>query len=138
MAEAPTGTVLYRDASIDIGGEQYENAITRARLVPETPVVSMQTLDPEAEIVHTDTATWTFELTGVQVWAAAGIAKVLHDLAGTDTEVILAPQKGTGKPEATFTIVPVALPFGGERGQILTFEQSYKVKGQPVFGVVSA
>lgn len=134
-----TGTVLYRDASITIDDEEYANAITRARLVPETPVIKLQTLDPTSQPTHRDTANWTFELTGVQVWATGGITKALHDaaVAGVAIEVVLTPQKGTGMPTATFDIMPVFQAMGGDRGQILQNENGFEVVGQPVFGVVA-
>jgi hypothetical protein len=135
---APANYVVYKNASITIDGDEFANAVTRARLVPEVNKQTLRTLVPDGVIVDIDSPVWTFELTGVQIWAADGIAKALHDAAGTQVEIVLAPKVGTGNPEATFTVIAEPVPFGGAQGEILTFEQELAVVGQPTFGTVSA
>lgn len=134
---APTGTILYKNASIDIDGTEFANQNNRARLVPDTPIQTMRTLVPDGVIQDVDSTVWTFELAGAQIWSTGGLAKFLNDNAGADVEVVLQPKLGTGQPTATFTMIAMPVPFGGDQGQILPFEQSFPVKGQPVFGTSS-
>ena len=130
---APPYTV-FKNASITIDGDQFANALTRARLVPEVNKQTLRTLVPDGVIQDSDTAVWTFEITAVQAWAAAGISKALWDARGTQVEVVLQLEVGTGKPTWTFDINVDPTTIGGEQGQILVSEAEFGVIGEPVPG----
>lgn len=131
---AATGAIVYRDAVITIGAVPYANQATKARLVPDTPIQTIRTLVPDGAIQDVDSTVWTFELSGLQINIAGGLAKALRDAAGTNVDVILQPKSGSAKPQATFTIVALAPEFGGEQGSFLTMELELPVVGTPVFG----
>jgi hypothetical protein len=136
---APTGAYVLRDATVTIDSDEYANQCTKARLVPDTPVQTLRTLVPDGIVVDVDSTAWTFELSGVQDWTnSTGLADALNDAKGTQVVVVLVPRAGVGKPQATFTIVAMPVDFGGEQGNFNTFEGSFPVVGQPVFGTVSA
>ena len=130
---------VYKNASIEIETDEYADALTRARLVPEVNKQVLRTLVPSGVIVDTDSAVWTFEITAVQDFAAAGIAKAIQDAfdAGTNLDIVLQPLPGTGQRTATFTVAPEPVPFGGEQGQWMLAELELSVIGQPVFGTSS-
>lgn len=130
---------VYKNATITIDGDEFADALTRGRLVPDVNVQVLRTLVPTGTIVDTDSAVWTFEVTSVQDFAASGVAKTLHDawVAGTDIDIVLQPVAGTGQRKATFSVKPLPLPFGGEQGQWMLAELEYNVIGQPVFGTSS-
>jgi hypothetical protein len=134
---APTGTITYKNALVTINSVEYANQATRARLVPDTPIQTMRTLVPDGVIQDVDSTTWTFELAGAQIWTTGGLADALNDAAGTEVDVVLQLKAGVGQPTATFSIIALPVPFGGDQGQILPFEASFPVVGAPVFGVSS-
>jgi hypothetical protein len=134
---APSGVIVYKNASVEIDSVEYANQNTRARLVPDTPIQTMRTLVPDGVIQDVDSSVWTFELAGAQIWSTGGLAKALNDNAGEQLDVVLQPKLGTGQPTATFTIIALPVPFGGDQGQILPFEASFPVVGAPVFGTSS-
>lgn len=132
---APTGAIVFRDATITVDGDEYANQLSRARLVPDQNVQTMRTLVPDGVIQDVDSAVWTLELAGVQINAATGLAKALRDAAGTQVEVILQPKTGTGQAKATFTVLVLQQAFGGDQGQFLPLETTLPVIGAPVFSV---
>jgi hypothetical protein len=136
---AASGYIVYKNASIEVDSVEYANQLSRARLVPETPSQTFRTLVPDGVVQDVDSPAWTLELAGLQIWTAGGLVKALHDaaVAGDNVEIVLQPKLGTAQPTATVTIVPKSLPFGGDQGQILPFEDSFQVVGAPVFGTSS-
>lgn len=128
---------VMRDASIEIDEVEYANQVTKARLVPDTPVQTLRTLVPDGTIQDIDSSAWTLELSGVQSTKTGGLAKALNDAAGTQIEVVIIPKNDTGEDTATVTIIAMPVEFGGEQGAFRTFEAEFPVVGQPVFGTVS-
>lgn len=132
---APAGAYVIRNATVSVAGTEYANQCTKARLVPDTPTQTLRTLVPDGIVQDVDSAVWTFELAGIQDWVnSQGLADALNDNAGTQIEVILTPNAGSGLPQATFDIIAAAVPFGGEQGQFATFDVTLPVVGQPTFG----
>ncbi|WP_328850259.1 hypothetical protein OG994_16635 [Micromonospora globbae] len=124
-----------RNASVLIDEVEYANQVTRARLVPDTPIQTLRTLVPDGAITDVDSTVWTLELSGVQSYKADGLAKFLTDNAGQKVEMVLTPKLGTGEDTATVTVTCVPVEFGGEQGAFRTFEVELPVEGQPVFGI---
>lgn len=135
---APAGAYVLRNASITIEGTSYANQLTKARLVPETPMQTVRTLVPDGVVQDVDSTVWTLELAGIQDWKnAQGLADALNDFAGTDIDVVLQPKPGTGERTATFIAVAMPVEFGGEQGSFATFETSLPVKGAPTWGTAA-
>ncbi|MEU8329820.1 hypothetical protein [Micromonospora sp. NPDC048839] len=132
---AAAGAHIYRNASVEIDEVEYANQLTTARLVPDQPVQTMRTLDPTGTLQDVDTATWMFEISGLQINIAGGLAKALRDADGGELEIILQPKVGSAQATATFTVRALMPAFGGEQGNWLSSELSLPVVGQPVFGV---
>lgn len=135
---APTGAHVYRNALVTINEVEYANQVTRARLVPDTPIQTVRTLVPDGAVQDVDSTVWVFELSGLQINIATGLAKALRDAAGTEVEVILQPKVGFSQPTATFTILALPPEFGGNQGEFLPIEMEIPVVGQPVFGTSAA
>lgn len=128
------GAYVLRNPIITIAGTSYAGQLTKARLVPDIPVLQLRTLDPASVATDVDSATWILELNGVQNWKdGQGVADKLHDLAGTSVQVVLQPRPGTGERVATFNIIAHDVEFGGERGEFATFEAEFPVEDVPVF-----
>lgn len=125
---------VLRNATVTIDEVEYANQVTKARLVPDTPVQTLRTLVPDGAIQDVDSTVWVLELSGVQSHKNGGLAKALTDAAGTEIEVVIQPKAGTGQDTATVTIVAMPVEFGGEQGAYRTFEAEFPVVGQPVFG----
>lgn len=125
---------VMRDASVTIDTVEYANQVTKARLVPDTPVQTLRTLVPDGTINDVDSASWVLELSGVQSTKTGGLAKALNDAAGTEIDVVIQPKNGTGEDTATVVALAVAVEFGGTQGQFRTFEVTLPVVGEPTFG----
>ncbi|MBQ1039290.1 hypothetical protein [Micromonospora sp. C81] len=134
---APANYIVMRNATITIDDVEYANQLTKARLVPDTPIQTMRTLVPDGVIQDVDSTIWTLELAGASIWATGGLAKALTDAEGDTVEVVLQPKVGTGQPTATFNIVAMPVTFGGEQGQIIPFEATFPVVGGVTFGTSS-
>lgn len=131
---APTGAMVYRDALVTVDGTDYTNQLKKARLVPDQPVQSYKTLVPDGVVQDTDAEIWTFEIEGLQINIAGGLAFYLRGLtAGTQVSCVLQPKRGVGLPTATFTAVAVKPPFGGDQGAFLDQALVLPVVGVPVF-----
>lgn len=135
----PTGVFVMKDSSIEIDSVQYENQMTRGRLVPNTPIQTARTLVPDGIVQDVDSPDWVFEVAALQKNDAGGLAKALRDAdPGDQLEVVYAPKAGLSQPQATFTILALPVVFGGDQGKFADFEASFPVVGQPVFGTTPA
>jgi|1185.fasta_scaffold601881_2 hypothetical protein len=135
---AATGAYVYKDALITVEGTDYANQLSKAVLVPDTPVQTYRTLVPDGSVVDVDSPAWTFEVSALQINIAGGLAKALRDASpGDDLDIVLVPKKGSGNPQASFTIKAAPVDFGGEQGGWQTFEKVFGVVGSPVFGTAS-
>lgn len=136
---AATGVFVMKDSSIEIDSVQYENQMTRGRLVPDTPIQQKRTLAPDGNVSDVDNPSWTFEVAALQKNDAGGLAKALRDATpGDELDVVYAPKDGLSMPQATFTILALPVVFGGDQGQWADFEAVFPVVGQPVFGTTAA
>lgn len=130
-----TGAQVYRDALITVDGTDYANQLRKGRLVPDQPIQTYKTLVPDGAIQDVDSATWVWELEGLQINTVGGLAYYLRTLAtGTQIAVVLQPKTGVAQAKATFTAVALKVEFGGEQGAFLTKTLSLPVIGEPVFG----
>lgn len=136
---AVTGVYVMRDSSIEIDSVEYANQMTRGRLVPETPIQTKRTLVPDGAVSDVDSPAWTFEIAALQKNGTGGLAKALRDAEpGDELVVVYAPKDGLSQPMATFTVLAIPVPFGGDQGSWADFETVLPVIGQPVFGTTAA
>jgi len=130
---APTGAFVAKNATLTIAAVAYANQVRVARLVPEADIQTYRTLVPDGIVQDVDSASWTLELTGLQINKDGGLAKALRAMTPGDTvAVVLAPQVGEGQ-SAAFSVMAVPVPFGGEQGSFATMELVLPVIGQPVY-----
>lgn len=134
---APTGAHVMRNAKVTLDTVEYANQVTKARLIPETPIQTLRTLVPDGVVQDVDSTVWTLELSGVQDWKTGGLAKALNDASGTEVDLVIQPKVGTGESTATVTVIAMPVEFGGEQGNFRTFEASFPVVGAPVFGTAA-
>lgn len=131
---APTGAMVYRDALVTVDGTDYTNQLRKARLVPDQSIQTYKTLVPDGVVQDTDAEVWAFEIEGLQINIAGGLAAYLRGLPnGTQVACVLQPKRGVGLPTATFTAVALRTEFGGEQGAFLTHTLSLPVVGVPTF-----
>jgi hypothetical protein len=99
----------------------------------------VRTLVPDGVVQDVDSAVWTLELSGLQINSTGGLAKALRDAApGSELDIVLQPKTGFSQPMATFTVMAVPAPFGGDQGAFLQMEMVLPVVGAPVFGTSPA
>lgn len=130
---APTGGMVYRDASVIVAGVEYANQLKKARLVPDQPVQTYRTLVPDGVVQDADSITYVFEMEGLQINIAGGLAAFMRTNSGTTQTITLVPKVGSGMPRATFTATMLMPEFGGEQGAFLTQTLSLPVNGAPVY-----
>jgi len=132
---APTGAYVYRDASVICDGVEYANQLRKARLVPDQPVQTYRTLVPDGVVQDADSIVWTFEIEGLQINIAGGLAAYFRTNSGNTGAFTLIPKIGTGLPKATFNATMLMPEFGGEQGSFLTQTLTLPVSGGVTFGV---
>jgi len=136
---APANAYILKDSIVTVDSVEYANQVRVARLVPDQPIQTYRTLVPDGVVQDVDSAVWTFELTGLQINATGGLAKALRALeVGEQVTVILAPRDKVGDDQATFTIVAMLPPFGGEQGAWSEMEMVFPVVGSPTFAPIAA
>lgn len=121
--------------SLKIATIEYANQVTKAQLTPDQTTQTLRVGVPDGTVTDTDSAVWTFSLAGIQDYGTGSLGAALRTAAtaGTDIEVVYIPKAGTSQDQATFTIRPTQLPFGGEVSSFRTFDVDIPVLGQPVF-----
>lgn len=124
---------VMRNPTITIESVDYKNQVSKARLVPDTPIQTMRTFGGVDQ--DRDTPSWTLELAGHQDRGTGGLGDALDDAvaAGGTLTVEIQGKAGTGQDKAVCEIVPVPIEFGGESGNWKSFEQTFAVIDQPVF-----
>jgi len=131
---APAGAFVLKNPIFTVGGTSYANQITKARLVPDTPTVSIRTLVPDGSVTDVDTAVWTLELAGISDWKnAQGLADYLNDNVNVLVACVLQPKPGSGEKTAAFSMYAHPVDFGGEQGQFVVFDTTFGLSGAPVF-----
>ncbi len=131
---APAGAFVLKNPVFTVSGTDYANQITKARLVPDTPTVSIRTLVPDGSVTDVDTAVWTLELGGIQDWKNnQGLCDFLNDNANVIVVGVLQPRPGSGEKKATFNFYAHPVDFGGEQGQFTVIDATFGVVGAPVF-----
>lgn len=125
---------VLKNSEVTINGTDYANQMTRSKLTPDTPSQTLRTLVPDGTITDTDSASWTWEIAGIQKFATGGLAKLLNDSApGTLLTVVWEPRKDVvGQPSYAFTVVSKPVTVGGDQGAFGTFEAVLDVVGSPV------
>lgn len=124
---------VMRDSTVSIEGTDYAGQVTKAMLVPDTPVEQMAVLEPTGTITDIGTTTWTLELAGVQDNGSGSLGAALRAAEGTFLTLILQPKNGTGQDTATAEVMAMPIPFGGEQGSWRTFDITLPVDGTPTF-----
>lgn len=132
------GAFVMKNAVVTVESVSYPNQCAKARLVPDTPMQQYRTLVPDGTVTDVDSPAWTFEITFLQVNKSGGLAHALRAaMPGDQLDVTLAPRNLTGDDQATFVIIAMPPPFGGDQGKFSDAEMTFGVLGQPVFGTVS-
>lgn len=134
MSAATNYLGVLKNSLVTFEGVDHANELTRARLVPDVPSQTIRTLVPDGSISDIDSATWTFEIAGIQKLATGGLLKLLNDSEpGTLLDVEWEPLKDVaGQPNYVFQVKSMPGPVGGDQGAFATFEMVLQVEGQPV------
>jgi hypothetical protein len=130
---------VLKNSEILVNGTDYANQMTRSRLTPDTPSQQLRTLVPDGTITDTDSASWVWEIAGIQKYATGGLAKLLNDATPGDLlTIVWEPRKDvTGQPTISFTVVAKPVTVGGDQGGFATFEAVLEVVGSPTFGTIA-
>lgn len=126
--------MVLRNPTVTVESVDYDDQISKARLVPDTPIQTMRTFGGVDQ--DRDQTAWTLELAGHQDRGASGFADAIDDAVASGVAsltVVIQAKAGAGQDVATVEIVPIPVEFGGEAGSWKSFEQTFAVIGQPTF-----
>jgi hypothetical protein len=133
---APVPIVL-NDIVLNIGTDNYEAAVSKAELVPTTPVAKWKGMAPTAVHQLVGSTEWMLNLDFAQDHATANsLSQYLLTNSGTQKEVTLKPKKGTTTAptyKITATLIPSSI--GGSVDQVAVASVSLPCIGQPVRSV---
>jgi hypothetical protein len=131
---APSGAFVVKNSLLTVDGTDYANQCTKSQLVPDQPLQQVRTLVPDGVVSDVDSATYTWDISGLQINRAGGLARYLRSLTpGTQISVVMGPNNVTGDQKASFTAIAMIPPLGEEQGKFATVDLSMPVLGSPVF-----
>lgn len=135
MAAYANAHTLRNFAVLDVDTVDMRNQVLSIDLSAEQPVLTQRAVDGSIA-VDTDVPVWTAAFTVHNSRKAGSFVKALDTAraAGDTVEIEAQFVSGTGEDTVTFTVVPVAVGFGGETGGWHTKEIVMSVVDQPVFG----
>ena len=134
MANITPVPIVLNDIVLVIGTDNYEAAVSKAELVPNTPVTTWKGMTPTAVFPLPGSTEWVLNIEFAQDHATANsLSQYLQTNAGTQKSVTLKPKKpGTTGP--TYTITATMLPgsIGGAVDAVAVASVSLPCIGQPV------
>jgi hypothetical protein len=131
MATITPAPLYFKDAVLEIDGDDYAPAASSATLTPSVSATTFYGLKPDAMFPESS-VDWSLELTFVQDWdSASSLSKLLWDNQGTVIAgAILKPRSGEGPSfEMDIHVVPGAI--GGSTRAHATATVSLPVVGVP-------
>jgi hypothetical protein len=130
MATITPAPLYFKDAVLEIDGDDYAPAASTATLAPSVSTTTFYGLKPDAMFPESS-VDWTIELSFVQDWdSAASLSRYLWDNQGETVAAVLKPRSGDGPSfEVDIHIVPGSV--GGDTRAYATATVSLPVKGVP-------
>jgi hypothetical protein len=131
MATITPAPLYFKDAVLEIDGDDYAPAASSATLSPSVSATTFYGLKPDAMFPESS-VDWTLEVTFVQDWdSASSLSKYLWDNQGSViADVTLKPRSGEG-PSFTMDLHIVPGSIGGDTRAHATSTVSLPVKGVP-------
>jgi len=124
--------LVLKDVLLQLGSNNYENAVSNVTFTPTAPSVSWQGLTPSASFTDVGTASWAVSLTFAQDWdTPKSLSEFLFDNEGQTISATFRPKSGGG---STFTVQLVITPgaIGGAVNAVAEVTVSLGAKGRPV------
>lgn len=130
IAPAP---LFLANATVQIGTDSYEQALSSVELTPTTSTVQFKGLTPTAIFNFATPSTWVAALTFAQDWATAGsLANYLFANEGESVTMTFVPAvDDDDSPTITATVTIVPGSIGGAGGAVSTSTVSLPVDGKP-------
>lgn len=129
MASIAPAPIIMNNAILKIGTDNYEKAVSSAKLVPNTPMGKFQGIDGTWTI-KAGTPSWELQLEFAQDWTTANsLSQYLATNAGLTKSIELTPETGGAKKTVTVTII--AGSVGGAGGTTTLDSVTLSVNGQP-------
>jgi hypothetical protein len=133
------GAYTFKNWMLTIDGEDVSNQVSKVNLKPDQAVATYKTATPGGIIQDVADPVYTLELTGVQNnTPSTGLAAILRANSGTTVQAVYVPDKTDGAVQATFDIVCLEMPLGGETDAWNTADVTLPVSGAVTWGSYSA
>lgn len=125
--------LFLQNATVQIGTDSFEQAVSSVALTPSTSTVTFKGLTPAAVFNFATPSTWVAALTFAQDWSTAGsLANYLHTHEGEKVTLTFVPAvDDEDSPTITATVFVVPGSIGGETGTVNTSQVSLPVDGKP-------
>jgi len=122
----------FRNATVQIGSDNYEAAISKAEITPSASTVVFKGVTPGAVYSDVTEASWTANIEYAQDWAnPASLANYLHEHAGETVAMTFVPNVGEDAPSVTVDVILQAGAIGGTVDQTAKGSVSLGVIGKP-------
>lgn len=134
MANIAPVPIVLNDIVLVIGTDNYEAAVSKAELVPNTPITTWKGMTPTSVFPMPGSTEWTLNLEFAQDHATANsLSQYLQTNAGQQKSVTLKPKKPSSSGP-TYTITATMLPgsIGGAVDAVAVASVSLPCIGQPV------
>ena len=133
MVDILPAPFTFRDATVQLGTDNYEAAISKAEIVPSSSTVVFKGVTPGATFTDVTEPSWVVNIEYAQDWGNDdSLANYLHTHAGEAVPMTLVPKVGTGQPSVTANVILVPGSIGGTVDQTAKGSVSLGVIGKPV------
>lgn len=125
--------LFLQNATVQIGTDSFEQAVSAITLTPSTSAVTFKGLTPVAVFNFATPSTWVAALTFAQDWSTPGsLANYLFEHEGEKVTMTFVPAvDDEDSPTITATVFVVPGAIGGEAGAVSTSQVQLPVDGKP-------
>lgn len=135
MASITPVPIVLNDIVFTIAADNYEAAVSKAELVPTTPIASWKGMTPTANFQLPGTTEWVLNLDFAQDHATANsLSQYLLANNGQKKTVTIKPKKPATGTAPLYTIDATMIPgtIGGQVDAVAVASVSLPCSGQPV------
>ena len=133
MASIANNAYFLQNATVQIGTDNFEEAISSITLTPSSSQVTFKGLTPAAIQNFSTPSTWVAALEFAQDWTTTGsLSQYLFAHEGQAVTMTFVPEADDlESPTITATVVIVPGSIGGAGGAVATSQVSLPVNGKP-------
>lgn len=134
MAAVIAVPFVLKDATFQVGTDNYESNVSTVKFTPSVTTVTWQPITPANPFQDSSAPVWSCEISYAQDWKTANsLSQYLLTNQGTQKVVVFKPQGvTTGSPIWTATLIIVPGDIGGDVSTVQVGTVTCGVVGVPV------